>query len=117
MLFRSDMTTMPSGSQMGILSNRNLNDGRSVLMNIKAGELYRADFGEASCTPSIIQETQQRIKNGGFSDSPKATQGKQLEFDSKQQELQGVRKNVESVTSTSNTPGISDASTSKESAK
>ena len=112
-----DLTTMPAGSQMGILSNRNLNDGRSVLMNIKAGELYRADFSESSCSPSIVQETQQRMKNGVTSEQLKTTQGKKLEFDSKQQELQGVRKNAESVTSTSNTPGISDASTSKESAK
>jgi uncharacterized repeat protein (TIGR01451 family) len=59
-----DMTTMPIGSRMGITSNRNLGDGVSLLMNPKAGELYRADFIESSCYPKILEQVEQRKQNG-----------------------------------------------------
>ena len=59
-----DMTTMPIGSRMGLTSNRNLGDGVSLLMNPKAGELYRADFIESSCYPKILEQVEQRKQNG-----------------------------------------------------
>ncbi|MEY4537494.1 MAG: hypothetical protein RL171_1645, partial [Pseudomonadota bacterium] len=82
-----DTTTMPVGSRMGITSNRNLGDGVSLLMNIKAGELYRADFIEGSCTPSILEQVNQRIKLGLVtpSSSLSSVPPKPLEFDSSQQ--------------------------------
>jgi hypothetical protein len=79
-----DTTTMPIGSRMGITSNRNLGDGVSLLMNIKAGELYRADFIEGSCTPSILEQVNQRIKPGSVT-SPVSAPPKPIEFDSSQQ--------------------------------
>ena len=86
-----DTTTMPAGSVMGITSNRNLGDGVSLMMNIKAGELYRADFNESSCTPAIMQEVEQRRLKGvtsaiPVSDALKAPPVVQV-FDSKAQEL------------------------------
>jgi uncharacterized repeat protein (TIGR01451 family) len=86
-----DTTTMPAGSVMGITSNRNLGDGVSLMMNIKAGELYRADFNESSCTPAILKEVEQRRLKGVTSASPlsdtqKAPPVMQV-FDSKVQEL------------------------------
>ena len=86
-----DMTTMPAGSVMGITSNRNLGDGVSLMMNIKAGELYRADFNESSCTPAIMKEVEQRRLKGVISTIPvsdglKAPPVVQV-FDSKVQEL------------------------------
>ena len=86
-----DMTTMPAGSVMGITSNRNLGDGVSLMMNIKAGELYRADFNESSCTPAIMKEVEQRRLKGvtstiPVSDGLKAPPVVQV-FDSKVQEL------------------------------
>jgi uncharacterized repeat protein (TIGR01451 family) len=86
-----DTTTMPAGSRMGITSNRNLGDGVSLMLNIKAGELYRADFIEGSCTPSILEQVEQRIKSGvvnvPLSPTPStpSTPPKPLEFDSSQQ--------------------------------
>jgi hypothetical protein len=82
-----DTTTMPVGSRMGITSNRNLGDGVSLMMNIKAGELYRADFAEGSCTPNILEQVNQRIKYGsvGSSSSTPSKPLKPLEFDSSQQ--------------------------------
>jgi uncharacterized repeat protein (TIGR01451 family) len=86
-----DTTTMPSGSVMGITSNRNLGDGVSLMMNIKAGELYRADFNESSCTPAIMKEVEQRRLKGvnrvaPVSDAQKAPPVAKV-FDSKLQEL------------------------------
>jgi uncharacterized repeat protein (TIGR01451 family) len=79
-----DTITMPTGSRMGITSNRNLGDGVSLMMNIKAGELHRADFIEGSCTPSILEQVNQRIKLGSVTPSASAssTQPNPLEFDS-----------------------------------
>jgi hypothetical protein len=58
------------------------------MLNIKAGELYRADFIEGSCTPSILEQVEQRIKSGvvnvPLSPTP-STPPKPLEFDSSQQ--------------------------------
>jgi uncharacterized repeat protein (TIGR01451 family) len=86
-----DMTTMPVGSRMGITSNRNLGDGVSLLMNIKAGELYRADFIESSCYPKILDQVEQRRKNNGsLVDVPLKQIGQDkpsILFDSKEQEL------------------------------
>jgi hypothetical protein len=86
-----DTTTMPTGSVMGITSNRNLGDGVSLMVNIKAGELYRADFSEASCTPAIMKEVEQRRLKGVTNATPVSDTGKTAPvavlFDSKQQEL------------------------------
>ena len=86
-----DTTTMPKGSVMGITSNRNLGDGESLMLNIKAGELYRADFNESSCTPAIINDVEHRRVKGATGVSPASYMQKvppvvQV-FDSKLQEL------------------------------
>jgi uncharacterized repeat protein (TIGR01451 family) len=80
-----DTTTMPVGSRMGITSNRNLGDGVSLMMNIKAGELYRADFAEGTCTPSILEQVNQRIKSGAVVPATQPAPPKPMEFDSSQQ--------------------------------
>ena len=80
-----DTTTMPIGSRMGITSNRNLGDGVSLLMNIKAGELYRADFIEGSCTPNILEQVNQRIKTGAVNVPVTVSPPKPVDFDSSQQ--------------------------------
>jgi uncharacterized repeat protein (TIGR01451 family) len=86
-----DTTTMPVGSRLGITSNRNLGDGRSLMMNIKAGELYRADFLEESCYPKIIEQVEQRRKSDIFYNVPLKQIGEDkpagIRFDSKEQEL------------------------------
>ena len=86
-----DLTTMPVGSRMGLTSNRNLGDGVSLLMNPKAGELYRADFIESSCYPKILEQVEQRKKNAsGVVSVPLKQVGQDkpgIVFDSKEQEL------------------------------
>jgi uncharacterized repeat protein (TIGR01451 family) len=90
-VMKVDTTTMPAGSIMGITSNRNLNDGTSLMLNIKAGDLYRADFNELSCTPSILKEVETR-RSKGVSSSGARTDVQSIRpvpqvFDSKIQEL------------------------------
>jgi uncharacterized repeat protein (TIGR01451 family) len=86
-----DMTTMPIGSRMGLTSNENLGSGKSLLLNIKAGELHRADFIESSCFPKILDQIKQRQANSaGIVNAPLTQTGQDkpgIVFDSKEQEL------------------------------
>ena len=86
-----DMTTMPIGSRMGITSNENLGSGKSLMMNIKAGELHRADFIESSCFPKILDQVEQRRQNSaGAVNVPLIQKGQDkpgIVFDAKEQEL------------------------------
>ena len=85
-IMQVDTTTMPVGSRMGITSNRNLGDGVSLLMNPKAGELYRADFAESTCKPSVLEEVKERIKTGVVKVPATVSPPKPVEFDSSQQQ-------------------------------
>jgi hypothetical protein len=86
-----DMTTMPVGSRMGIVSNENLGSGKSLMLNIKAGELHRADFIESSCFPKIAEQIEQRRNYfGGAVNIPLTQTGQDkpgIVFDAKEQEL------------------------------
>ena len=84
-IMQVDTTTMPAGSRMGITSNRNLGDGISLLMNPKAGELYRADFAESTCKPAILDEVKERIKTGVVKLPMTISPSKPVAFDSSQQ--------------------------------
>ena len=76
---------------MGITSNENLGSGKSLLLNIKAGELHRADFIESSCYPKILDQVEQRRQNSnGGINVPLIQKGLDklgIVFDSKEQEL------------------------------
>jgi outer membrane protein OmpA-like peptidoglycan-associated protein len=60
---------MPKGSILGITSNRNAHDANSLFLDVKYGELIRADFAESSCTPEILAQVKKR---SGQSDEPQA---------------------------------------------
>jgi uncharacterized repeat protein (TIGR01451 family) len=55
-----DTRTLPTGSVMVPFSNRNLMNGYSVLLDLRSGELHRADFIESTCTPAILSEVEKR---------------------------------------------------------
>ncbi len=55
-----DARTMPAGSVLVPFSNRNMMDGRSVMLDLRSGELHRADFIEGSCKPSILDDVDKR---------------------------------------------------------
>lgn len=48
-----DATTLPAGSQLAILSNRNAGDAGSRFVDLKDGELARADFALDACPDEL----------------------------------------------------------------
>ena len=48
-----DANTLPAGSQLAILSNRNAGDAGSRFVDLKDGELAKADFAIAGCSAAI----------------------------------------------------------------
>jgi uncharacterized repeat protein (TIGR01451 family) len=81
-----DARTMPAGSVLVPFSNRNVMDGRSVMIDLRSSELHRADFIEASCTPSILKEVEQRKVNAPPQGAPHP-----VETDAKSPTAQGVK--------------------------
>ncbi|MDQ2797177.1 MAG: hypothetical protein M3Y06_08440, partial [Actinomycetota bacterium] len=61
---RVDETTLPRGSHLTTSSNRNLGDAGSLWLDLKNGELYRADFIEGSCSPAVIDQVKARRAQG-----------------------------------------------------
>lgn len=59
-VLKVDATTLPAGSRMVVTSSRNAGDGNSLFVDLRDGELHRADFAEGSCTDKVMQDVQQR---------------------------------------------------------
>lgn len=57
---RVDETTLPPGAQLEVRSSRNAGDGRSRFVDLKAGELHRADFVEASRDSAVLRAVRER---------------------------------------------------------
>jgi len=59
-----DNTTMPKGSRLVPSSNRNAGVGSSLFVDLKGGELARADFIEGSCSPEVLDQVKARRTQG-----------------------------------------------------
>ena len=59
-----DGLTMPRGSRLTTSSNRNLGDAGSLFIDLKAGELHRADFIEGSCSNTVVEQVKARRAQG-----------------------------------------------------
>ena len=59
-----DSTTLPKGAEMEVLSTRNAGDGNSQFVDLKFGELHKANFAEGSATPDIIRQVKERRAKG-----------------------------------------------------
>ncbi|MFP8834007.1 SdrD B-like domain-containing protein [Hydrogenophaga sp. XSHU_21] len=75
---RVDVTTLPAGSELVTGSNRNALDAGSLFLDLKFGELHRADFIEGSCSPAVRESVNQRRRTGQVTapmvDPPGSTQ-------------------------------------------
>ena len=60
-----DRTTLPKGSRLVPSSNRNAGVGDSLFVDLKGGELARADFIEGSCSPEVLDQVKARRAQGG----------------------------------------------------
>ncbi len=55
-VLKLDNTTLPRGSRLGVLDNRHANDPSSRFVDLKNGELHRADFAICNCEEGTIEE-------------------------------------------------------------
>ena len=61
-VIKIDSTTLPAGTTLEVLSNRNALDPVSRFVDLTHGELQKADFAIAECTPDIRQQVAARRK-------------------------------------------------------
>lgn len=78
-----DPSTLPVGSRLTTSSNRNLGDADSLFIDLKNGELHRADFIEGSCSNPVMEQVKARRTQGEIR-APETERNQQpLRFDSK----------------------------------
>ena len=59
-VLKLDQTTMPIGSELIDLSNRNAGDPGSRFVDVKSGELHKANFAEGSCSDDVVAQVKAR---------------------------------------------------------
>ncbi|WP_295762062.1 SdrD B-like domain-containing protein [Undibacterium sp.] len=64
-VLKLDQQSLPRASRMTTTSNRNLGDANSLWLDVKNGELLRADFAEGSCSNSVLEQVKARRSQGG----------------------------------------------------
>ena len=83
-VLKVDPITLPAGSRLVVVSNRNAGDGNSLFVDLRDGELHRADFAEGSCTNKVMEDVQRRRTKPVLAPQPPA--GKEhlgVDFESK----------------------------------
>ena len=78
-----DASTLPAGSRLTTSSNRNLGDADSLFLDLKNGELHRADFIEGSCSNPLLEQVKARRTQGEVRAPETETGQSQLRFESK----------------------------------
>lgn len=63
-VMKVDPITLPRGSRLTTSSNRNLGDAGSLWLDLKNGELHRADFIEGSCSNTVLEQVKARRAQG-----------------------------------------------------
>jgi uncharacterized repeat protein (TIGR01451 family) len=83
-VLRIDPHTLPRGSRLTSSSNRNLGEAGSLWLDLKNGELHRADFIEGSCSNTVLDQVKARRAQGEVR-APETERAGQpaLRFDSK----------------------------------
>ncbi len=81
-----DRTTLPKGSRLVPSSNRNAGVGDSLFVDLKGGELARADFIEGSCSPEVLDQVKARRAQGGVT-SPETEKALPLQIQNRPGEV------------------------------
>lgn len=63
-VMKVDKPTLPRGSRLMESSNRNAGDPGSLFIDLKNGELHRADFIEGSCSAPVLEQVNERRARG-----------------------------------------------------
>jgi uncharacterized repeat protein (TIGR01451 family) len=83
-VLRIDPLTLPRGARLTTSSNRNLGDAGSLWLDLKNGQLHRADFIEGSCSATVLDQVKARRALGEVSAPETEKKGQPaLRFDSK----------------------------------
>jgi uncharacterized repeat protein (TIGR01451 family) len=82
-VLKADPSTLPQGSRLVASSNRNLGDAGSLFLDLKNGELHRADFIEGSCSNPVIEQVKARRTQGEVSVPETEAKQAPLRFESK----------------------------------
>ena len=82
-VLKVDSTTLPTRSRLVTSSSRNAGDAGSVFIDMKKGELHRADFIEGSCNNEVIEQVKARKANGEVSSVQTEAGQPKLKFESK----------------------------------
>ena len=61
-VLKVDNYSLPEGSKLSVLDNRHANDPSSRFVDVKKGQLHRADFAICECTPGVNEEINSRIE-------------------------------------------------------
>ena len=97
-VIKVDRSTLPKGSRLLPSSNRNAGVGDSIFVDIKGGELARADFIEGSCSPEVLDQVKARRAQGGVL-APEKEMSQSLKIDNRPLEVQQqILPNVRSAT-------------------
>jgi uncharacterized repeat protein (TIGR01451 family) len=75
-VLKVDPLTLPPGSRLTTSSNRNAGDANSLFIDLKAGELHRADFIEGSCSNTVLEEVKARRGQGEVRSIENESQGR-----------------------------------------
>tara|TARA_R110002124_G_scaffold274866_2_gene444929 strand:+ start:16400 stop:23569 length:7170 start_codon:yes stop_codon:yes gene_type:complete len=59
-VLKIDSYSLPEGSKLSVLDNRHANDPSSRFVDVKKGQLHRADFAICECTPGVNEEIKAR---------------------------------------------------------
>jgi len=83
-VLRVDPVTLPQGSRLTTSSNRNLGDAGSLWLDLRNGELQRADFIEGACSSRVIEQVKARRSQGEVrAPERERAKGPPLRFESK----------------------------------
>lgn len=63
-VLKVDASTLPAGAKMSAFSQRHAGDGNSRFIDLKNGELHRADFASDTCTATVVDEVRARRAKG-----------------------------------------------------
>jgi uncharacterized repeat protein (TIGR01451 family) len=83
-VMRLDERTLPKGVELGITTNRNMGDAKSLFVDLLAGQLHPTEFRIRSCSPDLFNEIDKRQKGqwGGFDPFTERLSDKPVQFES-----------------------------------
>ena len=81
-VLKIDRATLPTGSVLGITSNRNAGDPNTLFVDALAGQIHNTEFRLEGCTPGLIQSIDEKQKGPSRVTPIPAMPGGGVQFDS-----------------------------------